>query len=128
MFSQLPCFGENSIRLTSFRARLERLVESPRRVGVEVYQGDFLAVRVATLQQGGDFLGPVHFRPALASRRLAPGGQGLAEHEDRCGARPLVLVVDALRMISGGGNRYPGFLAAQVVRPTTGCSGSYGFS
>ena len=69
-----------------------------------------LAVRVAALQKAGDFFGPVHLRPALAGRRPAPGGQGLAEHEDRRGARPLVLVVDASRMIRGSGDRHASLL------------------
>ena len=106
MFSQLPCFGVNTIRLTSSRARAGSNAEGSRRVGVDVVAEESDLVRIAALQQGGDFFGPVH--SALAGCRLALGGQSLAEHEDR--ACPLVLIVNASRMIFGGGNRCPGFL------------------
>ena len=87
--------------------RLKPFVESAFGVRVEVVadHNDLGARCVPALEQPGDLLCPIAFRPAWARRGLAPSRQRLAEHEHRRRAGTFVFVVDPARAIPGGGHR-----------------------
>ena len=106
--SVLGCVAEHGT--ANQRPRLFRLkpfVESTFRVRVEVVadQDDPGARCVTAIEQPGDLLCPIAFRPARAGRGLPPSRQRFAEHEHRCRTGTFVFVVDPARAIPGGGYR-----------------------
>ena len=94
-----------AVRLKGFVERADGV-----RVQVVANQRDPFAGRVAGVQQGRHFHGPIHLRAVRTGRGLAKTGERLGKHKDARRPGPFVFVIDTLRMLRRGGDRRLGFL------------------
>ena len=127
MLSQEPCLGVWWISSRWARAnallRLERLVQRPDAVGVEVVhdQHHGLGVGVVEGEQPLDLVGPVDLGPVGLGVDVAPAAQRLDPDEDRAGAVADVLAVLSAVAAGDGGDRVAG-VAEQLVRASRPCT------
>lgn len=81
-------------------------------MGIQIVtdQDHLLRRGVARTQEVRHFLGLVHLGPSFAYRDVPPARQWFAEHKNAGGARPLVLIVYAPRMLGRPGDGEARFL------------------
>jgi len=74
------------------------------RVQVVTNQCHSFTARIAGIQLGRHFHGPIRLRAAGTGRGLAKTGEWLGKPEDACRPGPFVFVIDTLRMLRCGGD------------------------
>src|SRR4029453_10693970 len=94
------------------RRWLKSFVKGPFRMGVQIItdDNDLYCRSVACPQEVGHFVGPVYLRTPFAHRDVPPAHQRFAEHKNARGARTLVFIVHATRMLGRLSDGRPHFL------------------
>src|SRR5262245_32650443 len=94
------------------RRWLKSFVEGPFCMGVQIItdDNDLRCRPIARPQEVSHLVGPVHLRTPGAHRDVPPAYQRFAEYKNARGARPLVFIVHATRMLGRPSDERPHFL------------------